>query len=432
MYCKKESDMKTTGIIAEYNPFHNGHQFHLETARTETGADFLIVVMSGCYTQRGLPAVMDKFLRARGALEGGADLVLELPLPYATGSAEYFAAGAIALLDRLGVTDSVFFGSECGDIPSLRQVADILAREPEKYRAALQNNLSMGVSFPAAQAEALARICSAKNCGAAASCSEKLLSSPNNRLGIEYIKALIRRKSSIRPVTVSRNGAGYDDVCLRMKDNGQSAPLSSALAIRRSLSDQNGYLQILDHIPAHQHPVYHREWDRSFPVSPDDFSLLLHYKLLSSTRDSIASCWDVSSSLADRIYRALPDFTTYMEFCSRLKSRDITHTRISRSLLHILLDIRAAHIEEYVSRDYISYARVLGLRKNASPLLHAIKENASVPLISKLADASRILPPEALEMLARDITASHIYEAVCARKFRRPMRNEYARELVVL
>ncbi|MBD5460705.1 MAG: nucleotidyltransferase family protein [Lachnospiraceae bacterium] len=424
--------MNTTGIIAEYNPFHNGHQFHLEAARTDTGADFLVVVMSGCYTQRGLPAVMDKFLRARGALEGGADLVLELPLPYATGSAEYFAAGAIALLDRLGVTNSVFFGSECGDIHALRQAADILAREPEKYRAALQNRLSMGVSFPAAQAAALARTCPAGLCGTAAPDSETLLSSPNNRLGIEYIKALTRRNSSIRPVTVSRKGAGYDDSHLCTKENDQGVPLSSALAIRRSLFDQNSCLQVLDHIPPHQHPVYQQEWNRSFPVSPDDFSLLLHYKLLSSTRDSIVSCWDVSSSLADKIYSALPGFSTYMEFCGRLKSRDITHTRISRSLLHILLDIRAAHIEEYISRDYISYARILGLRRSASPLLHAIKENASVPLISKLADASRILPPEALEMLARDITASHIYEAVCARKFRRPMRNEYARELVIL
>lgn len=417
--------MKTTGIIAEYNPFHNGHQFHLENARTRTGADFLVVVMSGCYTQRGLPAVMDKFFRARGALEGGADLVLELPLPYAAGSAEYFAMGAVTLLDRLGVIDHICFGSECGDVGPLYAAADILSKEPPAYKAALQTLLSAGYSFPAAQAAALAKQQPAQT-------DPGLLSAPNNRLGIEYIKALLRRNSSIRPVTVPRKGAAYDDGCLSKGKKCQDVPLSSALAIRRSLATQNGYLEAADHIPSHQRLVYEQEWNHSFPVYPDDFSLLLHYKLLTSSRDDMVSCWDVSPSLADKICRALPAFTTCTDFCGRLKSRDITHTRISRSLLHILLDIRTAHIQEYTARDYISYARILGLRKSASPLLHAIKENTGIPLLSKLADAPRILSPQAYEMLARDITASHVYEAVCARKFCRPMRSECARELIIL
>lgn len=417
--------MKTTGIIAEYNPFHNGHQFHLESARARTDADFLIVVMSGCFTQRGLPAVMDKFLRARAALEGGADLVLELPLPYATGSAEYFAMGAVTLLDRLGVTDALCFGSECGDIAPLREAADVLAREPSAYKSVLQTMLSEGHSFPAAQAAALASVLPAET-------AEGLLSSPNNRLGIEYSKALIRRNSRIRPVTLPRKGAAYDDARLCGGANGPEAPLSSALAIRRSLAAQNGYLQVTDHIPAHQRPVYAREWNRSFPVFPDDFSLLLHYRLLTSSRDDIGACWDVSPGLADKISGALPDFTTYMKFCDRLKSREITHTRVSRSLLHILLDIRRAHIEAYAACGYISYARILGLRKSASPLLHAIKGNADIPLLSKLADAARILSPQAHEMLERDVTASHIYEAVCARKYGRAMRSEYGRELAFL
>ena len=147
--------MKIAGIIAEYNPFHNGHKYHIEQTRKITGADFIIVVMSGNFTQRGTPAIMDKYSRARMALENGADMVLELPSCYACGSAEYFADGAIALLDKLGCVDYVCFGSECGDIELLRPIAEILATEPENYSEMLRAELKSGATFPRARNRAL-------------------------------------------------------------------------------------------------------------------------------------------------------------------------------------------------------------------------------------------------------------------------------------
>ncbi len=419
--------MKVTGIIAEYNPFHNGHKYHIETARSITGADYIVVVISGNYVQRGEPAIMDKYLRTKMALECGADLVLELPLPYATGSAEYFAAGAVSLLNKLGVVDYLCFGSECGDASKLMKAATYLANEPIEYKELLQKYLMQGLSFPSAQ-EAALHGCTDNETAA-------LLSSPNNRLGIEYCKALIRLGSSISPVTVLREGRGYHDETLSDAHDGLP---SSASAIRKTL-DKACPESILSQVPASVAEIITQEWNVSFPIKIADFSLLLHYKLLTETKKTLETYLDVTSDLADKIIKYLPQYTTFDDFCMLLKSKELTYARISRCLLHILLDIKTTDMDEYKNENtdnslgMATYARILGFRKDSTPLLHKIKEHSSIPLISKLADAQKILEPTAYKMLQKEIVASHLYEAVKSSKFadKSLIKNELIREIIV-
>ena len=215
--------MKIVGLITEYNPFHNGHLYHIQQAKRTTGADAVIVVMSGDYVQRGVPAVMPKRLRAESALECGASAVFELPVCYSTGSAELFAESAVALLDQLQIVDSLCFGSECGDLDALSEIADLLCQEPKDYRSLLKKHLRNGLSFPCARRKALKEYLPEKNFAA-------LLDEPNNILGIEYLKAIRKLKSTIKPYTILRKGARYHDQELSTEN------LSSASAIRSLLS----------------------------------------------------------------------------------------------------------------------------------------------------------------------------------------------------
>ena len=215
--------MKIAGLITEYNPFHNGHLYHIQQTKHKADADAVIVVMSGDYVQRGVPAVMPKRLRVESALECGASAVFELPVCYSTGSAELFAESAVALLDQLQIVDSLCFGSECGDLDALSEIADLLCQEPEEYRSLLKKHLRNGLSFPCARREALNEYLPEKNFAA-------LLDEPNNILGIEYLKAIKKLKSPVKPYTILRKGARYHDKELSTEN------LSSASAIRSLLS----------------------------------------------------------------------------------------------------------------------------------------------------------------------------------------------------
>lgn len=415
--------MNITGIIAEYNPFHNGHKYHLEEARRITGADYIVVVMSGNFVQRGEPAIADKRLRTAAALQNGADLVLELPLFHATGSAEYFAAGAAALLDRLGVVNALCFGSECNDISRLASVASLLAREPEGYRLRLQEELKKGHSFPRARSLALEACLNGPRTGMA---GQALHSSPNNILGIEYIKSLLGLGSSIVPYTIKRIGCGYHDLTL---PSGEA--YVSASALRRHILGPGPIAHIRPYVPPSVFSLLENALHRGFPVCREDFSSLLHYKLLSEAPMGFCRYFDVTPDLSDKISRNLFRFSGYGQFCGLLKSRDITYSRLSRSLLHILLGMTREQMESYGSHGFIAYARMLGFRRSAAPLLKAIKTHADVPLVSKLSHARRCLSPMGLAMLEQDIQAAHIYQSVASAKFHGPFMNEYARPLVI-
>lgn len=423
--------MRTVGLITEYNPFHNGHAWHMQEAKRLSGADFCIVVMSGNFVQRGAPAILDKYSRAEMALACGADLVLELPVPYALGSAEYFASGAVSLLDRLGIVDTLCFGSECGNIDTMLQIARILNEEPEEYRNLLKENLKSGKTFPLARAKALAEYS-----GHGSRAEASILQEPNNILGIEYLKALFRLKSRICPVTIMRTGGSYHSDSL-------NETMSSATAIRkilcapwhllRSLPEPAHLLTSLENeMPDSCFEILKQNFGKSCPVQSSDFSLPLHYRLLSvSSPEELSSYQDVSSELADRIFHLIPSFVNLDQFAALVKSKQYTESRIRRCLYHILLDIRSQDTEQRKQQGWNGYARVLGFRKESSVLLGEIKRKSSLPLVTKLANAKQQLDAEQMSFLKKDIFASEIYQSIVTSRFGQGSYNEYRQPVIV-
>ena len=411
--------MKVAAIIAEYNPLHNGHEFQIKKAKQMTGADFIIVIMSGDFTQRGVPAIIDKYQRTRMALNAGADLVIELPLYYSCSSAEYFASGAINLLNGLGVVDYLVFGSECGDIKILTEIADVLINRKKELSATIHNLVKEGMSYPIARVRAVEE--------AIPNSYEHVeaMNYPNNILGFEYIRALKQFDSKINPVTNLRIGAGYHD---RMMDN----PICSSLAIRSSLEETNELERVRSQVPFHVYKILEEQYDQTFPILNKDISSILKYKLLLDEGKGYEDYVDVSSDFSDKIKKNLNKYESYTQFCELLKSKDITYVRVARNLLHILLNIKKDSMQKYKSEGYIFYARMLGFKKDSNELLSAIKQNASIPIISKLADARNQLTPIGMEMLETDIQAAHIYDTIVSEKFNIPTVSEFSREIVIM
>lgn len=412
--------MNIVGLITEYNPFHNGHLYHIQEAKRVTKADATVVIMSGNFVQRGAPAIMPKHLRAKSALLSGADLVLELPVCFATGSAEFFAMGAIALLDSLGCVDSICFGSECGDSEILEKITKILSEEPDDYKKALQNALRKGMSFPQARQHALQEYFINNHFDANALAD--VLSQPNNILGIEYMKALYQRNSSMKAYSIRRIGAGYHESELTEK-------YSSASAIRQSLAKDSLSENIYRQLPFAAQTIMKETFDMRYPVYANDFSLILKYKLLQETKKSLTSYMDVSEDLANRIINLRNDFQSFDGFCNTLKTKDMTYARISRGLLHILLDIRTEHLANYKKNGYCHYAHILGFRKSSAELLSLLKGTSKVPLLTKLTQTED-LSEAGCQMLHQDIFASDLYESVITDKFDTPFINEYQQQIV--
>ncbi len=411
--------MKVNGVIAEYNPFHNGHKYHLEESKRLTGADYTVVVLSGNYVQRGDPALIDKHTRAEMALRNGADLVLELPTVYSASSAEFFATGAVSLLDKLGVVTHLCFGSECGDTEILGKIASILREEPEKYSKFLKAKLKQGCSYPIARTAALIQYYPAL-----AEYSQLFISS-NNILAIEYIKAVMNQGSSMEPVTLRRLGADYHDPAPHTK-------YCSALAIRQALADGRDLSSVSHYIPDSARELMAERLVLGRGICSNDFSSALYYKLLSEKETGFEKYLDVSEDLSNRICRRLSEYKNFDDFCDLLKTKELTYTRISRCLLHILLNLTKEDMEVCAELKHTPYARILGFRKAAEPLLGAIKEHASIPLITKLADAEKLLPVDTYLMLKQDIQISQLYYGVAAGLTGEQPANEYSIPLVIV
>ena len=271
--------MKIVGLIAEYNPFHNGHQYHIEKAKEITGADAVIVVMSGNFVQRGAPAIMPKHLRAEMALSTGASLVIELPVCYATGTAEQFAYGAVSILNSLGSVDAICFGSECGDIHLLNDLTEILCKESNEYKESLQKYLRSGLSFPLARQKAIEEVYPSQG-------FSDILEQPNNILGIEYLKALYRLNSKIKPYTIQRISSQYHDVELQKE-------FSSATALRQTISNGD-FTNLVGQVPSDCMTLLEAHYKTRYPIFTNDFSLLLKYRLLNESKLSLTHYADVS------------------------------------------------------------------------------------------------------------------------------------------
>lgn len=435
-------NFKTVGIIAEYNPFHCGHAYHIRKAREITGADYVIAAMSGDFVQRGAPAVFDKYTRTQMALLCGADLVLELPNAFATSSAEDFAAAGVALLDKLGVVSSLCFGSECGETSVLFSLAERLLEEREEDSAALKRCLASGMSFPAAREKVYGAL----------SPSSMDWNSPNNILGIEYCRAILKRHSSIRPVTIRREGMGYHETANDREEMPESLTHTgtenqgafwSATAIRQALKKmESSGLDSGNAGNTSNSPKMEPKFDPSAvppavltlllsgkPLYPDDISSTLNYALLTLSREGrdFSSYLDVSRELGQRLTRVLLSPASFEERIFQLKTRQYTYTRISRALLHILLGITDADTARWKGEavDYAPYARILGFKKTALPLLKSIRTHAKIPLITQVKREIEGISKDGMALLQQDIFASHLYQALLASKYQIPAKNEY-------
>lgn len=403
--------MKIVGLITEYNPFHAGHLYHMQQARELTGADYCVVLMSGSFVQRGEPAIFDKYRRTKAALLAGADLVLEMPVAFSTASAHEFAAYGVALLSAIGV-DAVVFGSECGQIEILKQAAYALNHESAEFQERLRKGLKAGLTYPQARAKALEM----EDTGAS------VLSSPNNILGIEYLRAAEDLHSPMEFYTISRKGSGYHEDTLA----DANFPSASAIRgiIRNSLSKDKDLLDILaSHLPAVTHPAY----TSAVPVFVDDFSELLNAAVLQM--QATFSIADLSPELAARLAKPPYFPLSFEERIQALKTRQLTYTRVSRALLHLLLGMREEDISRWKDEGYALYARILGFRRQSSPLLSCLHKKSSIPLITKMADAAQNLSPSALALLEQEVYASHLYQTVRMKRSG-VFQNEYTEGLV--
>lgn len=403
--------MKIVGLITEYNPFHAGHLYHMQQARELTGADYCVVLMSGSFVQRGEPAIFDKYLRTKTALLAGADLVLEIPAAFSTASAHEFAAYGVALLSAIGV-DAVVFGSECGQIEILKQAAYALNHESAEFQERLQKGLKTGLTYPQARAKALEM----------EDTWASVLSSPNNILGIEYLRAAEDLHSPMEFYTISRKGSGYHEDTLA----DANFPSASAIRgiIRNSLSKDKDLLDILaSHLPAVTHPAY----TGAVPVFVDDFSELLNAAVLQM--QATFSIADLSPELAARLAKPPYCPLSFEERIQALKTRQLTYTRVSRALLHLVLGMREEDISRWKDEGYALYARILGFRRQSSPLLSCLHKKSSIPLITKMADAAQNLSPSALALLDQEVYASHLYQTVRMKRGG-VFQNEYTEGLV--
>ena len=425
--------MKIVGLITEYNPFHAGHLYHMQQARKLTGADYCVVLMSGSFVQRGEPAIFDKYLRTKTALLAGADLVLEIPAAFSTASAHEFAAYGVGLLSAIGV-DAVVFGSECGQIEILKQAAYALNHESAEFQERLRKGLKAGLTYPQARAKALGetqaggtRVENVEDFHANTDVSNShiwssILNSPNNILGIEYLRAAEDLHSPMEFYTISREGSGYHEDTLA----DANFPSASAIRgiIRNSLSKDKDLLDILaSHLPAVTHPAY----TGAVPVFVDDFSELLNAAILQM--QATFSIADLSPELAARLAKPPYFPLSFEERIQALKTRQLTYTRVSRALLHLILGMREEDISRWKDEGYALYARILGFRRQSSPLLSCLHKKSSIPLITKMADAAQSLAPSALALLEQEVYASHLYQTVRIKRGG-VFQNEYTEGLV--
>ncbi len=424
--------MKVTGIIMECNPFHEGHAYLLREARRLTGADYLVVAMSGDFVQRGEPAVFDKYIRAEQILHAGADLVLELPLYAACGSAEYFARGGIALLDRLGVVTDLCFGSESGDIGNLLLCARILedaegweglsfadaegreglsfegaeGREglsfegADLYREYLQAGLKSGMPFPAARAAALEQAFVQVRTGGQEENEGPLQypTLPNDLLAVEYCRALCLLGSSIRPHAIPR--ISVPSATQRRQSLLQNREELFPPAGGPRSGTGSDRIPDLPRTAVTQVPL--------FPIGPDDFSRQLMYALRMKEGE-LETYADVSEDLASRIRKSLMQYAGFSSFCDLVKTRNLTRTRISRCLVHILLQMKQERLDTLQSQGMALYVRPLAINRAAAPLLSAVSRKSSLPFLSRLSAAPGLLTPSALSFLEEEIRAEDLY-----------------------
>ena len=386
------------GIISEYNPFHNGHLHHLNESKKMSHSDYSVAIMTGNFTQRGEPSIVDKWSKTKMAIENGIDLVIELPTLYAISSAENFAAGAIKILDSLGIVDYLSFGSECNDISILTDVADVLYNEPAEYKTLLAHELSKGESFPKAREKALMMYLNDVRRFA------NVLSSPNNILGIEYLKALKRQKSNIKPITIKREGSSHNDAII-----SRSSKITSATAIR-NVCLSNDFSLLENVLPDSSYTILTESIKMGNIVKNlSAFDKEIIYTLRKMSIEEIANLPDVSEGLEFALKSAANECNSVVELLSIVDTKRYTKTRFQRILLYAILGITKKDMQ--ISKNIKPYIRVLGFNNKGKGILSEIsKNNPKLELVSSVKKFMDKGPNKNLRlMMEKDIWATNVY-----------------------
>ncbi|AFK86749.1 MULTISPECIES: nucleotidyltransferase [Thermoanaerobacterium] len=379
--------MSVLGLIVEYNPLHNGHVYHIKKSMEMTKADFVVAVMSGNFVQRGIPSIIDKWSRTEAALLSGIDLVIELPTIYAVSTAEKFAYGAIKLLDSLRIVDYISFGSEHGSIDELYQISKFLLDEPEDYKALLKNYLKSGITYAKAREAALSKYFGRT--------INNIIGNPNNILGIEYVKSLIKLNSNIRPLTLKRFGPGYNSL-----ETVES--FASATYLRKVINDKN-YSVLEKYMPQYSLEILKKCFAEGHgPVTLDDFAKIVVYRLRNDA--SVKDVFDVTEGLENRIKKASSLYNNLSDIIGYIKTKRYTESRIRRIMMHVLLDIDSSI---YLKFDGPNYIRILGATIKGLELLKEIKNRSNMPIITKVSEYKKILSNA--EMFEIDLKATDIY-----------------------
>jgi len=376
-------NMKILGIVAEYNPFHNGHLYHLQKSLELTKADATIAIMSGNFIQRGEPALLDKFTRADIAVKNGIDLVIELPLYYSVATAELFAFGAIKLLKECGI-DFLSFGAESNNLEKLKSIATLLNNESIEYSTELKKQLETGISYPEARANTVSKILGISN---------NILTKPNNTLAIEYLKNIYKLSPNIEPILIDRIDSGYHDIA-------STTNILSATGIREKLKNKESIDMYV--------PKKTLETINS-PVFLEHFEDNIMYSLRKMTLENIKELPDVTEGLENRIFYALSNSKSLEELLDNIKTKRYPMTKIKRILISALLDMSKINLNTFNKSDGPQYIRVLSFNEKGKELLSIISATSSLPLVTSVNKFLEKATELQKEMLFSDILATNIY-----------------------
>lgn len=389
---------KVLGIVAEYNPFHNGHFYHMQESKKITEADSCICVISGNFTQRGEPSIVNKWAKTYMALCCGADLVIELPTIYSISSAENFASGAIKIFDSLKIVTDISFGAECNDLATLNNIANVFYSEPANYKTILNHELKRGLSYPMARENAVLMYLNDIKRYA------NVLSNSNNILAIEYLKALKQQKSMIQPNIVPRKNVYYNDQ--KIVDD-----FASATAIRKLMLNRE-YAEVRKVVPRSTYQIIGEEYKKNHIIlGIKKYEKEIIYALRVIPIEEIQNLPDVNEGLEFAIKKAASETNDIEELIEKVKSKRYTQTRIQRILLYVLLGITKKDMED--SKKMVPYVRVLGFNSRGKILISEImNQNPKLNMITSVGKyVNKKMPKnkQLTRMLDLDINATNIY-----------------------
>ncbi len=384
--------MKVLGIITEYNPFHNGHIYHIEKSKQITQADFVIAVMSGSFTEQGNISIYDKFKRATIAVENGVDLILELPTIYANSSSEYFANASISLLNSINIVDCICFGSEAGNIDLLSNISNKIINNEDRIWKDISSNLKQGISFAKAREQSITKYLN----------TEEIIefSKPNNILAIEYLNSLSKLNGKIKPYTINRNSSNFNDINI-----SKDKIYTSATSIRNHIYEKKEISDLKSLIPQNMlNIVCNIE-----PTFNDKLLNILKYKIITSSKKDLSNIYEVTEGLENRIISAISNSNTYDELIENIKSKRYQMSKIKRILNNIILNITKDDFERiYKSNE--QYAHILKISKRGKALLSQIAKNSNIPLITSVNDnVLNSLSDIQRSMINIDILATNIH-----------------------